>query len=136
MTACFLNHWHTTDCFCIFSPLYISLIYVTNTLMTNIRNIYKYTILNMLIIIIGLLVYNNYSFLLYSRFHSSPVEHENLKSKVVLMGKSTKFFRIYFLKCAINKILNKSCFHHPNSRFVVKIKINNNKWKIYIAKTI
>ena len=46
---------------------------------------------NMLIIIIGLLAYNYYYLLLYTRFHSSPVQHENLSSKVVLMGNSTKF---------------------------------------------
>ena len=40
---------------------------------------------NMLVIIIGLLVYN-YSFLFYTRFHSSSVEHGNLWSKVVVMG--------------------------------------------------
>ena len=40
--------------------------------------------------------------LLYTRFHSSPVEHENLRSKVVLMSNSTKFFKIHFLKCAKN----------------------------------
>ena len=44
-------------------------------------------------------IYNYYYFLLYTRFHSSPVEHENLRSKVVLMGNSTKFFKIPFLKC-------------------------------------
>ena len=60
---------------------------------------------NKLIIIIGLLVYNYYIFLLYTRFHSTPVEHENLMLKVVLMGNSTKFFRMKFLKCAKNKIL-------------------------------
>ena len=60
----------------IFSPLYISLIDLTNTL--QIYN-YKYMLLitNMLIIIIGLLVFTYCYFLLYTRFHSSPVEHEN-----------------------------------------------------------
>ena len=59
---------------------------------------------NMLIINIGLMVYDYYSYyyyyLFYTRFHSSPVEHENLRSKVVLMGKSTKFFKINSLNCA------------------------------------
>ena len=70
---------------------------------------------NMLIIIIGLLVNNYYYFLLYTRFHSSPVEHENLRSKVLLMGNSTKFFKINFLKCVKKKISNKCCFHLPKS---------------------
>ena len=35
-------------------------------------------------------------FLLYTRSHSSPVEHENLRSKVKLKGKSTKFLKIIF----------------------------------------
>ena len=69
---------------------------------------------NMLIIIIGLLVYNYYYSLFYTRFHSSPVEHENLRSKVELMGNSTNFFKIIFLKCAKNKISNK-CFHLPKT---------------------
>ena len=58
---------------------------------------------NMIIIIIGLLVYN-FFFLLYTRFHSSPDEHENLWSKIVLMGNSTNFFNIHFFKCVKNKI--------------------------------
>ena len=62
--------------------------------------------INKLIIIIGLLVYN-YFFLLYTRFHSSSVEHENLGSKFVLMGNSTTFFKINFLKCTKNQMLNK-----------------------------
>ena len=78
----------------------------------------------LIIIIIGLLVYNYYYFLLYTRFHSSPVEHENLRSNVVLIGKITKFYKIHFLKCANNKISNKSCFHLPKSWFVGKRKIN------------
>ena len=53
---------------------------------------------NMLIIIIGLLVHNYYSFLFYTRFHSSPVEYENLRSKVVFMGNSSKFLKNKFLK--------------------------------------
>ena len=53
---------------------------------------------NMLVIIIALLVYNYNNFLLYTRFHSSPVEYENLRSKVVLMGNLTNFFNIQFLK--------------------------------------
>ena len=42
-------------------------------------------------------------FLLYTRFHSSPVEHEYLSSKVEFMGNSTKFFKIRFLRCVKNK---------------------------------
>ena len=53
---------------------------------------------NMLIISIGLLVYNYYYLLLYTTFHSSPVEHENLRSKVILMGNSTEFFFKYIFK--------------------------------------
>ena len=77
-----------------FTPL----IDLTNTL--QILN-YKHTFLiaNMLIIIIGLLVYNYYYFYYnYTRFKSSPFEHENLRSKVELKGISTKFFKIHFLK--------------------------------------
>ena len=102
-----------------FSPLYISLIIdLTNTL--KVFNYYKYTfmITNMLIIIIGLLVYYCYYFLLYRRFHLSPVEHQNLRSKVGLMGNSTKFLKIPFLKMCKNKISNKCCFHLPKSIFV------------------
>ena len=69
---------------------------------------------NMLIIIIGLFVYNYYYFLLYTRFHSSPVEHEKLRSKILFIGNSTKFFKIHILKCANNQISNK-CLHLPNS---------------------
>ena len=47
--------------------------------------------------------------------HSSPVEHENVRSKVARMGNSTKIFMIIFLKCAKNKISNKCCFHLPKS---------------------
>ena len=79
---------------------------------------------NILIIIIGLLVYNYYYFLLYTIFHSSPVEHENLRSKVVVMGKSAKF-----LKCAKNKISNKiyvvSMFQ--NHDMLVNVKSLSNK---------
>ena len=50
----------------------------------------------MLIIIIGLFLYNYYSFLLYTGFHSSPVEHKNLRSKVVLMVNRTKKFKKNF----------------------------------------
>ena len=53
----------------------------------------------MLIIMIGLLVYKYYYFLLYTRFHSSPVEHENLRSEVVLMGNLTKYLRYFFEMC-------------------------------------
>ena len=70
---------------------------------------------NILIIIISSLIYNNTNFLLYTRFHSTPVEHENLRSKVVLMGNSTKFFKINCLKCANDKTSNKCCFHLPKS---------------------
>ena len=66
---------------------------------------------NIAVIIISLLAYNYCYFLLYTRFHSCPVEHENLRSKVVLMGNSTKKFNIKFLKCAKNKIWNKCSFH-------------------------
>ena len=51
---------------------------------------------NILIIIIDLFVYNYYYPLLYTRFHSSSVEHKNLRSKVVLMGNSIKFFQFHF----------------------------------------
>ena len=70
---------------------------------------------NMLIIIICLLVCNYYYYLLYTRFHASPVEHENLRSKVELMGNSTKFFKINCLKSAKIKISNKFCFHLQKS---------------------
>ena len=70
---------------------------------------------NFITIIIGLLVYNYCYFLLYTRFHSSPVEHENLSLKVALTGNSTKFFKIIFLKCAENQISNKCYFHFQNS---------------------
>ena len=73
---------------------------------------------------IGFLVYNYYYFLLYTRFHSSPVKHENFRSKVVLMGNSAKKRLISILKCAKNKISNKCYFHLPKSRFVGKRKIN------------
>ena len=52
----------------------------------------------------GLLVHNYDYFILYTRFHSSPVEHENSRSKVVLMGNSTKFFNVIFLKYAKKNI--------------------------------
>ena len=58
---------------------------------------------NMQIIIIGLLLYNYYYFLLYARFHSSLVAHENLRSKAGFMGNSSKFFMIHFLRCVIIK---------------------------------
>ena len=82
---------------------------------------------NMLIIIIGLLVYNYYYFLLYTRFHSSPVEHENLRSKVVLMGNATEFLKIHFFRYAKNKISNRCCFHLAKSGIVGKRKINIKK---------
>ena len=90
---------------------------------------YKYMFLmtNVLIIIIGLLVYNYFIFLLYSRLNSSLGEHENLRSKVVLMSNSNNFFKIHFLKCVKNKITNKCSFHLPKSRFIGKSKINNKK---------
>ena len=79
---------------------------------------------NMLIIIISLFVYNYYYFLLYTRFHSSPIEYENLRSKVVLIGNSTKFFKRNFWKYTKNAILNKCCFHLLKSWIVGKRKIN------------
>ena len=81
---------------------------------------------NFIIIIIGLLVYNYYYFLLYTRFHSSPDEHENLRSKVVLMGNFTKFFKINFLKCTKNQISNRCCFHLQIHDLLVK----KNQYKI------
>ena len=46
---------------------------------------------NMEIIIIGLLSLQLLLFfLLYTRFHSSPVQHGNLRSKVLLTGNLTK----------------------------------------------
>ena len=86
---------------------------------------------NMLIITFGLLVHTYYYFLLFTIFHSFPVEHENLRSKVVLMGNSTKIFKIPFLKCAKNKISNKCCFHLPKSDLLVKEKLISNKLNIY-----
>ena len=77
----------------IFSTLYISLIDLTNALqLFNYKYIIMFLMTNMLIIIIGLLMYKYYYFLLYTRFHSSPVEHENLRAKFVLMDNSTNFF--------------------------------------------
>ena len=78
---------------------------------------------NMLIIIIGLFLYNDYYILFYTRFHSSPVEHENLRSKIVLMGNSTNFFMVRLLKSAKNKISNK-CSIFQNHDLLVKRKIN------------
>ena len=91
---------------------------------------------NFKIIIIGLLVYNYYYFLLYTRFHSSPVEHKNLRSKVVLMGNTTKFFQINFLnlqkiKYHINVV---SIFKIHD--LLVKEKSLSNKLQKSIAKTI
>ena len=118
-----------------FSPVYISLIDLTNTLQSfNYKYIFLMT--NMLVIIIGLFVYNYYYFLLYGRFHSSPVEQENLRSKVVLMGNSTKFLKIDFLTSAKNPISTKCCFHLPNHYLLVIEKSISNKWKKSIAKTI
>ena len=57
--------------------------------------------INFLIIIIGLVAHNYYYVSLYTRFHSSTNEHENLRSKVVLMGNSTKFLKIDVLKKSI-----------------------------------
>ena len=48
----------------------------------------------MLIIIIILLLL----FLLYTRFHISLVEHENLRSKVEFKGHSTKLFNIHLFE--------------------------------------
>ena len=136
LIALLLNHWHTTDCFChLFNRLFIRLIDLTNTL--QIFN-YKYTFLmtNMVIIIIGLLVYIYNYLLLYTRFHSSPVEHENLRSKVVLMDNSTKCFKIIFwnvqkMKYRINVV---SIFQ--NHDLLVKKKINIKSLKNSIAKSI
>ena len=88
---------------------------------------------NMLIIIIGLLVYNYYSFLLYTTFHSSPVEHENLKSKVVLMGTQLNFFKINFLKCA-KKIRVNVVSIFQNHDLLVKENSISNKWKKFILQ--
>ena len=119
-----------------FSPLDISLIDLTNTLQ-NFNYKYTFFMTNILIIIISLLIYNNTNFLLYIRFHSTPVEHENLRSKVVLMGNSTKFLRINCLKCA-NDIKHQinvvSIFQ--NHDLLVNEKSISNKWKKSIAKTI
>ena len=81
-------------------------------------------LVGMIIIIIGLLLYNYYYVLLYTRFHLSPVEHGNWRSKVVLMGKLTKFFMITFLNLAKNQISKKCCFHLPKTWFVGKINID------------
>ena len=54
-----------------FSPLYLIYMQILNCK-------YTFLMINMLIIIIRLLAYN--FFLLFTRFHSSPVEHENLRS--------------------------------------------------------
>ena len=56
-----------------------------------------YLIANMLIIIIGLLLYNHYYFLLYTWLQSSPDEHENLSSKHQLKGNSSTYFNAIFL---------------------------------------
>ena len=118
-----------------FSPLYISLIDLINTLQIF-NYIYTFLMTNMQIIIIGLFLYNYYFFLLYKIFHSSPVEHENLRSKVVLMGNSTRFFKIHFwnvqrIKYRINVV---SIFQ--NHDLLVKEKSIWNKWQKSIAKTI
>ena len=91
---------------------------------------------NMLIIIISLMIYNYYYLLLYTRFHSSPVKHENLRSKVALMGNLTNFFKIHFVNCTKNKISNKCCFHLPNHDLLVKEKSISDKCKISMAKTV
>ena len=79
------------------------------------------------IIIIGLLVYNYYYYLLYARFHSSPVEHENLRSKVVSIGNSTKMFKLHFLKFAKNKYRINVVSILQNHDLLVKEKSISNK---------
>ena len=51
--------------------------------------------------------------LLYTRFYSSLVEHENLSLKVQLIGNSSKYFKIQFLKmCKKNQIYLISIFQN------------------------
>ena len=66
----------------------------------------------MRIIIICLLVYNYYKFLLYTRVHSSPAEHENLSLKFELEGNSPTSRKMFF-KDMKNKISNKCYCHLP-----------------------
>ena len=103
--------------------VYQPIIDLTNTL--QIFN-YKYMFFmtNILVIIIGLLIYNFYYFLLYTRFNSSPVEHENLRSKVVLMGNLIKYFEKHFLKCAkIKYRINVVPVFKNHDLLIKKIKI-------------
>ena len=89
----------------------------------------------MLIISIGLFLYNYYYFLLYARFHSSPVEHEHLRWKVVLMGNSAKNFKIYFLNMQKVKYRINVVYIFQNNDLLVKEKSLSNKKKS-IAKTM
>ena len=72
-----------------FWPLNITRLYFTNNLQIFNQK-YMFSITNLLIITIGLLVKNYYTISLYIRFHSYPVEHENLSLKVKLNHISTK----------------------------------------------
>ena len=58
----------------------------------------------MLIIIIGLLVYNYYNLLSYTRLHSSAIDHENLSLKLELKSNKPIFFKEIRLGCAKNII--------------------------------
>ena len=86
-------------------------------------------LVGMKIIIIGLLLYNYYYFLLYARFHSSLVEHENLRSKAGFIGNSSKFFKINFLRCVIIKYRINIVSIFQKHDLWVKEKSMSNKWK-------
>ena len=116
------------------SPLYISLIDLTNTLQIFYYKIYvlddKHANNYYWFISIQLLL-----FLLYTRIHSSLAEYKNISSKIELKGNSTKKKQIIFLKmrkikCEINVV---SIF--PNHDLLVNEKSISNKWEKSIAKT-
>ena len=124
----------TYDWLCLpfFSPLHISLIDVTNTLQIF---YFKYMILmtKIIIIIIGLLVCNYFYFLFYIRLDSSPAEHENFRSKILLMGNSTKFFKIFFWDVLKTKYRINVVSIFQNHEFFLKEKSISNKWKFFLA---
>ena len=137
-----MHHLHViliVDIRPIVSAIFFTLVYQPNWFNKYLANFnYKYTFLmiNIIIIIIGLLVYNYYYFLLYTRFHSSPVEHENLRSKVVLTCNSTNFFKIIFLNVQKKKYRINVVSIFQIHDLLVKVKSISNKWKKPIAKTI
>ena len=89
----------------VFSPSRNRLIDWTNDL-EIFSNKYTFSITNMIIIIIGLKVYNCYQFYYKKRLHSSLVEHEILSLKFELQGNSTKKILNTLLNTWVPRVAN------------------------------